>query len=169
MNYTFPNSGTFPVTITVTDANGNTASDTVDEVVNADPSVTIQASYTKVDQGINDTFSASVTGGTSPFNYTWSLGSKILNYSAEFHMNFSAIGTYTLNLTVLDSLGEKATASFTVSVIKKPSALIEGVNETDVSTSTYWEGFGSYGTAPSPDALNWSETFASVLELDDIM
>ena len=148
VNYTFPNAGTFPVTVTVTDANGNTASDTVDEVVNADPSVTIQASYTKVDQGINDTFSASVTGGTSPFNYTWSLGSKILNYSAEFHMNFSAIGTYTLNLTVLDSLGEKATASFTVSVIKKPSALIEGTNEADVSTSTYWEGFGSYGTAP---------------------
>ncbi len=148
VNYTFTSSGTFPVSLTVTDANGNTASASVNEVVNADPSVVIQASYTKVDQGINDTFAASITGGTSPFNYTWSLGGKIVNYSAEFHMNFSSTGTYTLNLTVVDSLGEQASSSITIEVITKPSALIEGPNKTDESTTTYWEGYGSYGTAP---------------------
>jgi PKD repeat protein len=148
VNYTFTSAGTFPVSLTVTDANGNTASASVNEVVNADPSVVIQASYTKVDQGINDTFAASITGGTSPFNYTWSLGGKIVNYSAEFHMNFSATGTYTLNLSIEDSLGEKASASITIKVIEKPSALIEGPNRTDESTTTYWEGYGSYGTAP---------------------
>ena len=148
VNYTFTASGTFPISLTVTDANGNTASVSVNEVVNADPSVTIQASYAKVDQGINDTFAASINGGTSPFNYTWTLGGKIVDYSAEFHMNFSATGTYTLNLTVVDSLGEQAFSSITIKVIAKPSALIEGPNKTDVSTTTYWEGYGSYGTAP---------------------
>ncbi len=148
VNYTFTSSGTFPVQLSVRDANGNTASDSVDEVVNPDPTATILASYAKVDQGINDTFSASVTGGTSPFNYTWTLGSVVVNYSSEFHMNFSSTGSYTINLTVVDSLGEKARSSITITVIKKPSALIEGVNETDVSTETYWEGYGSYGTAP---------------------
>ena len=148
VNYTFSASGTFPISLTVTDANGNTATETVNEVVNPDPSVTIEVQYTTVDQGTNDTFYADVSGGISPFNYTWSLGGSILNYSQEFHMNFSAIGTYDVNLTISDSLGEKYSSSTTVKVIQKPSALIEGSNRTDVSTTTYWEGYGSYGTAP---------------------
>ena len=148
VNYTFTASGTFPVSLTVTDTNGNTASTSVNEVVNPDPTVVVEAQYSTVDQGINDTFYADISGGTSPFNYTWSLGGSILNYSQEFHMNFSAIGSYTINLTVVDSLGEKSSASFKITVIEKPSALIEGSNRTDVSTTTYWEGYGSYGTAP---------------------
>ena len=148
VNYTFTSSGTFPVDLTVTDANGNQASYTVNEVVNPDPSVSIQVTYSKVDQGINDTFYADVTGGTSPFNYTWTLGSKMLNYSQQFHMNFTATGSYQVNLTVVDSLGLNASSSFSVQVIQKPSALIEGSNQTDVSTTTYWEGYGSYGSAP---------------------
>ena len=148
VNYTFTASGTFPISLTVTDANGNTASTSVNEVVNPDPTVAAEVQYSKVEQGINDTFHADVSGGTSPFNYTWSLGNTILNYSQEFHMNFSAIGTYVINLTVSDSLGERSSSSVSVKVIQKPSALIEGSNRTDVSTTTYWEGYGSYGTAP---------------------
>ncbi len=148
VNYTFTASGTFPVSLTVTDANGNTASASVNEVVNPDPAVAAEVQYSQVDQGINDTFYADVSGGTSPFNYTWSLGNTILNYSQEFHMNFSAIGTYDINLTVSDSLGERSSSSVSIKVIQKPSALIEGPNRTDVSTTTYWEGYGSYGVAP---------------------
>jgi PKD repeat protein len=148
VNYTFTASGTFPISLTVTDANGNTASASVNEVVNPDPTVAAEVQYSKVDQGINDTFYADVSGGTSPFNYTWSIGNTILNYSQEFHLNFSAIGTYDINLTVSDSLSERSSSSVSIKVIQKPSALIEGSNRTDVSTTTYWEGYGSYGTAP---------------------
>ena len=148
VNYTFTSSGTYTVSLTITDANGNQASNTVNEVVNPDPSVVIQVKYATVDQGINDTLFAQVTGGSSPFNYTWSLGSKTINYSQEFHLQFADTGSYTVNLTVTDSLGEQTASSITIKVIAKPSALIEGSSQTDVSTTTYWEGFGSYGTAP---------------------
>ncbi|MBX8640828.1 MAG: PKD domain-containing protein [Thermoplasmata archaeon] len=148
VNYTFTASGTFSVSLTITDANGNTASNSMNEVVNPDPLATIEAQYATVDQGINDTLFAQVTGGSSPFNYSWSLGSEIVNYSQEFHLQFPNTGSYTVNLSVTDSLGEKTTTSFTIKVIAKPSALIEGSNRTDISTTTYWEGFGSYGTAP---------------------
>ena len=148
VNYTFTSSGTYTVSLTITDASGNQASSTVNEVVNPDPTVSIQAQYATVDQGINDTLFAQVTGGSSPFNYTWSLGSKTINYSQEFHLQFADTGSYTVNLTVTDSLGEQTASSITIKVIAKPSALIEGSSQTDVSTTTYWEGFGSYGTAP---------------------
>ncbi|MDS0257759.1 PKD domain-containing protein [Thermoplasmatales archaeon AK] len=96
VNYTFTAPGTFPVSLTVTDANGNSATASVNEVVNPDPSTTAEVQYGTVDQGINDTFFADVSGGTAPFNYTWSLGSTVLNYSQEFHMNFSAVGAYNI-------------------------------------------------------------------------
>ncbi len=148
VNYTFTSAGTFPVQLDVTDANGNKATDTINEVVNPLPTVSIQAKYSTVDQGINDTFFADVTGGSSPFNYTWTLGSDIINYSQQFHMNFTSTGSYEINLTVRDSLGSTVSTSISVKVILKPSALIEGSNITDVGTQTYWEGYGSFGTEP---------------------
>ncbi|WMT52301.1 MAG: PKD domain-containing protein [Ferroplasma sp.] len=151
VNYTFTSPGTFTVSLKITDANGNTASASVSEVVNPDPSAKINSEFNPVDQGVNDTLTAEISGGTGPYNTTWSEGSEILNYSSSFHMAFSSTGTYVINLTVVDSLGESYKTSISIKVIEKPSALIEGPNETDVSTETYWEAFGSFGTAPYDD------------------
>ncbi|WMT51852.1 MAG: PKD domain-containing protein [Ferroplasma sp.] len=151
VNYTFTSPGTFTVSLKITDANGNTASASVSEVVNPDPSAKINSEFNPVDQGVNDTLTAVISGGTGPYNTTWSEGSEILNYSSSFHMAFSSTGTYVINLTVVDSLGESYKTSISIKVIEKPSALIEGPNETDVSTETYWEAFGSFGTAPYDD------------------
>lgn len=148
VNYTFTSAGTFQVQLGVTDANGNKATDTINEVVNPLPAVSIQAKYSTVDQGVNDTFFADITGGSSPFNYTWTLGSGIVNYSQQFHLNFTSTGSYEINLTVRDSLGSTVSTSISVKVIPKPSALIEGSNITDVGTQTYWEGYGSFGSEP---------------------
>ena len=148
VNYTFTSPGTYPVSVKATDANGNTATATVNEIVNPRPTATISASYKTVDQGINDTFFAQVTGGTSPFYFTWTLSGNIVSHSQQFHLNFSALGTYRVNLSLSDSLGSTANTSIQVKVIQKPSALVEGSNITDLNTETYWEGYGSFGTAP---------------------
>ena len=144
----FTSPGTYTVTLEITDANGNTASASYSEIVNPDPTVAINSEYNPVDQGVNDSLTAEVSGGTGPFNYTWTLGNEILNYSSSFHINFTATGTYTVNLTVVDSLGETAVNQVIIKVIQRPSAAIIGNNETDISTETYWEGYGSFGTAP---------------------
>lgn len=148
VDYTFTASGTYSISLTITDSNGNTATDSISEVINPDPAVSISVEYNPVDQGRNDTMEAVISGGTSPFNYTWTLGSQVLNYSQEFHYSFASTGTYTINLTITDSQGLTYSTSVIIKVIEKPSALIEGVNKTDISTETYWEGYGSYGTAP---------------------
>ncbi|MHB1811824.1 MAG: PKD domain-containing protein [Thermoplasmataceae archaeon] len=148
VNLTFESSGTVTILLTITDANGNQITETYDEVINSDPSVTINAEYSRVDIGINDSFAANVSGGNYPYNYTWSHGNVTLSHSQEFRMSFNNAGIYVLNLTVTDSFGIKTHSSYSVIVVKKPSALIEGVNETDVSTTTTWEGYGSNGTSP---------------------
>lgn len=148
VDYTFTSAGTYTISLKITDKNGNTATASISEVVNPDPSVSISVQYNPVDQGINDTLQAVISGGTSPFNYTWTLGSQVLNYSQEFHYAFASTGTYTINLTITDSQGLTSSTSVIIKVIAKPSAAIEGVNKTDISTETYWEGYGSYGTAP---------------------
>ena len=146
--YTFTSPGTFTVDLTVTDSAGNKATDSINEVVNPDPSVSINSEYNPVDQGVNDTLTAEISGGTGPYNYTWSLGSTILNYSSSFKLKFNEIGSFEVNLTIEDSLGEKDSTQITIKVIEKPSATIIGNNQTDVNTETYWEGYGSFGTAP---------------------
>ncbi|MHB1708716.1 MAG: beta strand repeat-containing protein [Thermoplasmataceae archaeon] len=147
-SYTFSSSGSYSVQLTVTDANGNTASATLTQTVNADPTATISPEYVSVDQGVNDTFTASVNGGTYPFNYTWYDGSTVVNYSQSFHMPFPSVGTQTIKLIVKDALGESYTTSVGISVIQKPSISINGPDRTDVSTSTTFTGNATYGTEP---------------------
>ncbi len=147
-SYTFGSSGIYPVALTVRDANGNTATARLNETVNADPTVSISPEYTTIDQGINDTFTANVNGGTYPFNYTWYVGSTIVNYSQSFHYAFASTGTYTVKVTVRDSLGENNSDSITVTSITKPSVSINGPDATDISTPTTFVGNATYGTAP---------------------
>ena len=147
-SYTFTSSGIYTVLLTLRDSNGNTATAKLNETVNADPTVTISPEYTSIDQGINDTFTANVNGGTYPFNYTWYVGSTIVNYSQSFHYAFAYTGTYNVKVTVKDSLGENSSTSVTITSITKPSASVNGPDSTDVNTPTTFAGNATYGTAP---------------------
>ena len=146
--YTFDSSGAFIVVLDIVDSNGNRASANVTETVNADPSVTISSEYGSIDQGINDTFTANVHGGTYPFNYTWYSGSVIVNYSQNFHMSFSSTGTHNIRVEVQDALGMTSNYTFSVSVITKPSVSINGPDKTDIDTSAIFTGNATYGTEP---------------------
>ena len=151
VNYTFTSSGTFPVSLTVKDVNGNTASGSVKEVVNPPPSVTIKAEYNPVDQGANDTFTAQVSGGTGPYNFTWEnvTGSHIiLGYGSKFTYKWNGTGTYQIEVLVNDSLGEKVNYTLSVSVIPRPSTSIEGPDRVDKGISNTWVGNSTNGTAP---------------------
>ncbi|MBX8642618.1 MAG: PKD domain-containing protein [Thermoplasmata archaeon] len=146
--YTFTSAGSYSVLLTVRDANGNTASASLTQTVNADPAATISSEYATVDQGVNDTFTANVNGGTYPFNYTWYDGPTVVNYSQSFHMAFPDTGTQAIKLVVKDSLGESYTTSVSISVIQKPSISINGPDKTDVSTLATFTGNATYGTEP---------------------
>ena len=44
-----------------------------------------------------------MSGGTSPYNYTWSIDGSISGYGQSFSFTFDSQGTYTVILTVRDA------------------------------------------------------------------
>jgi len=133
--------------ITVTDGNGCT--DTASAIVTEPPSLISSASSTDVScfNGSDGTVTASESGGTSPYTYSWSTGSTLQTVTAL------QAGNYTV--TVTDGNGCTDIATTTVN---EPAELIPSVTPTDVSCFN-----GSDGTAtanPSggttPYGYNWN-------------
>jgi PKD repeat protein len=110
--------------------------------------VSITPEYSTVDQEINDSLTANVNGGTYPFNYTWYVGSQIVNYSQSFHYAFPDVATYTVKVVVADSLGQNTTDSVTIDSIHRPSVSVNGPNNTDLKVPTTFIGNATYGSAP---------------------
>jgi hypothetical protein len=111
--------GTYSVT--VTDANGCTASNST--VVDAPEKVTpvIASSNVLCAGDTNGTASASVTGGNAPYTFLWSNGATSASLANL------APGSY--GLTVTDATGCTGTATTTIS---EPPALTLAINKTDV-------------------------------------
>ena len=142
LDYKFANSGAYSVSLEVTDATGHTASASLTETVNADPSVSITASHDPTDIGIAVNFSSTATGGVTPYNYSWSLGGNVVSYASSFSYTFTSAGSYSVQLTVTDQAGVTATASLTETVYSDPVATInpeyatidKGLNDTFTSS-----------------------------------
>jgi hypothetical protein len=109
--------GTYEIIVDVTDSNNFTVhSSQVSIVVNQDPTTTIGASRSIYDSGQIITLSALVSGGTSPFSYSYEAlpsGCASSN-SPTLSCTPSIIGNYNVTITVTDSRGETAISSVTI-------------------------------------------------------
>ena len=99
--------------VTVTDANGCTATASVTVTEPAVLSASATATNVSCNGGNNGAADLTVTGGTSPYTYLWS------NSATTQDLTGLAAGTY--NVTVTDANGCTATASVTVT---QPTALV---------------------------------------------
>jgi PKD repeat protein len=98
---------------------------------------------------------ADATGGTAPYNYTWSLGDATSGWGASVVHTYTAVGTYQANLTVVDSAGLYNNSSVVISVLVGPSLTIAATPATtDVGRSVSFTPTGSGGSAPY--SYNWS-------------
>jgi PKD repeat protein len=113
--------------------------------------------------GTVTTFSASVTGGTSPYTYLWTWGdgtptSSTTSVSAPH--TFATAGTYTVSVKVTDSsaIQQSVTATSTLTVVAPTPVLTAAFtispNTAQVGVSLAFTGTVSGGNAPY--TISWS-------------
>ncbi len=117
VQHTYTSKGTFTVKVNATDGNGVTAS--------ASKSITVVAQTLHADfsfsptaptKGSTVTFTAMVTGGTSPYSYSWSFGDGTTGSGNPAMHSYANAGNYTVMLTVTDMNSATASATHIVTV-----------------------------------------------------
>jgi len=157
---TFSAVGTYAVTYTVTDADGDTSSASrtvtvIEPDTNPTAAITSPASSVTIVQGGSVSFAASVSSGNAPFTHSWNFGSSaIASKTVEDPgaVTFSAAGTYTVTYTVTDADGDTSSASRTVTVT--PAGLLATITSPASSvtivpgSSVNFQGKVENGAAP---------------------
>ncbi|MFN7151219.1 MAG: PKD domain-containing protein, partial [Microthrixaceae bacterium] len=117
-NHVYAASGTFPVTLTVTDNRGATTSVTQDVTVTT-PNTAPVAGFAPSCAGLDCTFdsSSSVDPDGTIVSYAWTFGDGATSTDASPQHSYDQAGTYDVSLTVFDDRGASNTKTTGVTVV----------------------------------------------------
>jgi PKD repeat protein len=117
-SYTYPRAGAYQAICTVTDADGDAASDAVPVAVHEDtaPRVEVRATPTAGLAPLEVQFQSQVAGGNPPLQYAWDFDDGSLLSGVPHPMHVYAPGTFTARLTVTDADGDQDVADVAISV-----------------------------------------------------
>src|SRR5215213_3726413 len=135
--HTFTEAGNYTVTLTVTDSEDQTATDTLEITVeesseepatDEEPPATeslaaeITSNATSGNAPATFSFDANASGGTGPYTVNWNFGddSEESDEQSVVH-TFTEAGNYTVTLTATDSTGETATDTLEITVEESPT------------------------------------------------
>ena len=132
--HTYENPGIYTVTLTVTDATGQTASDSISPLTVVPPPTNdtgggggvipeplrAQLNLDSTDIPATYRFEANGNGGTPPYTYHWDFGDGQEANVQNTRHTYENPGSYTATLTVTDATGQ--TASDSTEVIVQPAA-----------------------------------------------
>lgn len=120
-NHTYSVAGAFSVTFTVTDADGVVASATLLLTVEPLPSVLPTASVTATDVNLPVSFRGTGSGGVAPYTFSWRFGDGGSALGATVTHAFARPSSFSVNVTLTDSLGLVANSSLSVVVHPLPT------------------------------------------------
>ncbi len=149
---TMPVKGTFTESLSATDANGLTTTGSASVVIAAQP-MTVNFSFSgTLYSGSLTTFTATVSGGTSPYAYSWNFGdsSTIGTINPVAH-TYLAAGNYSVLLTATDANGASFNATQTISIKVQDST-------PPVIVSIITPGPNLYGWNNGNVTVSWSVT-----------
>ena len=110
--HTYHSDGTYQVTLTVADSQGNTATGVEPLVVGTSPLLDgFTYSRTSAQPSENINFTASARGGTPPYSYSWDFGNGASATGASATYSYATAGPYTVTLTVTDFTDHSNSAS----------------------------------------------------------
>ncbi len=122
--HTYTVKGSYTATATATDANGATAQTSITVTVAPQP-LAITASCGTATAGKPVSCTASATGGTAPYTFTWDVGKdgSIDGQGVPFSTTFPTKGTFSIDAIVRDANGQTARVNVPVTVVPQPLAI----------------------------------------------
>ncbi|WP_076414115.1 immune inhibitor A domain-containing protein [Shewanella sp. UCD-KL12] len=112
--YTYADSGSYLVTLTVTDGQG--ASVESMQAVTVSLPVAPIAGFTFVTSDLSVTFTDTTTGGEGAMSYLWNFGDGQTSTAQSPTHTYASAGSYTVMMTVTDSLGMESSRSSSITV-----------------------------------------------------
>src|SRR5213083_2279532 len=146
VTHTYSSAGSYTAALTVKDSSSpqQTATSQMTVAVTSPPppilaSFALSPSSPSAGQSVS--FAASASGGTSPYNYTWSYGDGSTGTGLQVTHTYDRDGTYQVALTVADSIG--STGTWVAPVV--------------VGTAPLQDGFTYNPSSPQPgDNINFT-------------
>ena len=127
LSVNFPRSGNYTAMLTVTDDNGNTASASISvQIRNRAPKATISAPCS-IQAGKLAQFNASGSNDTDGtiVSFSWNFGDNFTSSEKVATHTYINPGTYKVTLTVMDNEKSLGTATWNITVLKKPSVPVK--------------------------------------------
>ncbi len=167
--HTYATAGSFIVALTVSDSSNRTITETQTITVFTILPLSVDFTYTPTSPvpGKQIIFTASPSGGTTPYNFIWDFGDQSNSTGENTQHNYTLAGTYTVTVALVDSLGNVTTRSKTITVDPTPPPQLltrfqfsnpTGLDVTDEVSVQVWEGITLVATN-NPVNLDPAKTY----------
>jgi PKD repeat protein len=146
--HTYPAPGQYTVSLTITDATGNT--NMVSQTVNAHGPPSASFNITTTDPMVGSPVSFDGSASTEPFgsiaSYSWTFGDGSTSTAQSPSHTYTQAGTYTVALTVTDTSGNTANTSQSITVASVPTAAFTSSPDPQTATVDFSDTSNDVGS-----------------------